>query len=264
MSRMLAFIGAHPSSLTEAVGRRLAKQFAELSVLHSDGWGTAWQFGESVAGRVSPGRWDAAAGAEAEIPSMARVLYVRFASRNSAINAENTQPFVRDGLAFQHNGALPAPEHVRASLYPEISMELRGSSDSELYFALVRQHLRGSTVASDVVLAARLAAAELRSLSAESCLNAFILTANALIVVQSSGTAPVPLAAFTARGFDRDSLPRDHDEHYNRLSWARSARTGTVVVATSGIDTGGWTALAEDTVSWFTSNESSSGTVPMR
>lgn len=245
---MLAYIAGRRLTPREARGDTLSADFADLARLHADGWGTAWIDAEGeveATGGVQtyvPGRLDDAAA------SPARLLYLRFASKGSPALPENTQPFVRDGLAFQHNGLLAPREFALDLLAPAEVAELVGTTDSEVYFAVVRRHLRAADESDAARLAAVAAAAnEVRAVYPEACLNAFVLDRTGLFVVHSAGRAATPLPAFAQRGFAPDSLPPGHGADYNTLRVMRGA-SGAHVVSTTGVDQTDWDPLPADSV----------------
>lgn len=256
---MLAYLAPAPLTFSGAVGEGLLSELQSLSALHSDGWGTAWvdpaggvrQFGETT-------RLGDSGALAVRVPeaSALRMAYLRFASRGAVPTIENVQPFLREGIAFQHNGALAPLDPARAMLGEAGAAGLRGSTDSEVYFALILS--RVAALAGGVlpvptpvlVEAVRQVAGELRAAYPAACLNAFVLTPSALLVVQSQGQAMLPLEAFARRGFAPGDLPPGHDDGYNVLRWTRT-EAGVVVVATSGVDTTGWAPLGEGTVSVF-------------
>ena len=249
MSRMLAYVADRTLTPREAWGEGLAAAFADLARLHADGWGSAWvdPNGDVVsAGGVEAFEPGDLEGGEA---SPARLMYLRFASKGSPALPENTQPFVREGLAFQHNGLLAPRELALGLLSPEEAAGLVGDTDSEVYFAIVRRHLGAAGAAGEARLRALAdAVGEVRAVYPASCLNAFVLDGAGLFVVHAAGSAPTPLAAFAGRGFVPEALPPGHDEGYNILRTVRSA-SGGWIVATSGVDQRGWTELPRESVS---------------
>lgn len=250
MSRMLSYVAREPLSMAAAVGDDLLAQFAALSRLHADGWGTAWR--DAATGAVltagaatpldGPDEWAAALSA----PSTARMVYLRFASRGAPPAPENVQPFRRDDAAFQHNGLVSPREDALALLGHEQRAELRGTTDSEVYFAVVRTSGHGVGAFGDPSGIAR-GVARLRAHFPAACLNAMLLTESGLRVVHAAGTARVPLAAFVDRGADVAALPPGHDDDYNTLRTTASP-SGARIVATTGIDQEGWTRLADESV----------------
>lgn len=249
MSRMLAYVAAEPMSSADALDDRLLAQFAALARLHADGWGTAWLDGStgvvrSVASADAPvggAEWmDALA-----VPSTARMIYLRFASRGAAPAPENSQPFHRDSRAFQHNGLLSPREDLLDLLDLDERAALRGTTDSEAYFAVLRGFARGPAGWAAPTIARGVARVRTRFYAA--CLNAMLLSESGLFVVHAPGTVPAPLGAFAARGADLDTLPPGHDEDYNTLR--TTTRGGGVrLVATTGVDHRDWTRLDDESV----------------
>lgn len=246
---MLAYVADRTLTPREAWGDELFESFADLARLHADGWGSAWigpsgdLAGEGGVQHFVPSDLD---GAES---STARLLYLRFASKGSPALPENTQPFVRDGLAFQHNGLLAPRDLSLHLLAPADVAELVGTTDSEVYFGVVRRHLRAAGPAEPERLAAIAAAVnEVRAVYPDACLHAFLLDTSGLYVVHSAGRAATPSAAFAERGFTPRALPPGHGPDYNALRVVRGA-SGAFVVATTGVDQAGWDVLPADTVS---------------
>lgn len=274
MSRMLGCMAPDPRSIEDAVGIDVVRAFAALARLHADGWGTAWIDPDSGAvcvdtgvdldptGRRLPASW--------RRPARARLLYLRFASRGAAVRPENAQPFERDGVAFEHNGLLSPREDAVAVLSDLERAGLRGTTDSEVYFAVVREEgfgeegfgeegFGGEASGERERQALSRALRRLRAPFEAACLNALALSPSALHVVHAPGRAPLPLPAFAARGFAPADLPPGHDDSYNELRTALTA-DGVRVVATTGIPSGArdatsaplaWSPLPLDAVTTF-------------
>jgi predicted glutamine amidotransferase len=246
---MLAYVADRALTPRDAWSDGVLDAFSDLARLHADGWGSAWI--DARGDIVSTGGVEAFTrvdldGADA---SPARQLYLRFASKGSPASPENTQPFVRDGIAFQHNGLLAPRDRALGLLAPTDIAELVGATDSEVYFAVVRRHLRSTGPDESARLAAIAAAVdEIRAVYPDACLNAFLLDAGRLFVVHSAGRAATPLPAFAERGFTPDRLPPGHDDGYNIVRAVRTA-SGAFIVGTTGIDQRGWQALPPDSVS---------------
>jgi predicted glutamine amidotransferase len=246
---MLAYIADRMLTPSGAWGDELIESFADLARLHADGWGTAWVGSSGELAGVGGVQAFAPTDLDGSEASNVRVLYLRFASKGSPARPENTQPFVRDGLAFQHNGLLAPRDRALDLLAPADVAELVGTTDSEVYFAVVRRHLRTAGPAETGRLAAIAAAVnEVRAVFPDACLNAFVLDASGLYVVHSVGRAATPAPAFAQRGFTTDALPPGHGADYNTLRVVRGA-SGAFVVATTGVDEAGWDVLPADTVS---------------
>jgi len=244
MSRLLGVVS--PTALTPAgaVGAELLSAFLRLAVLHADGWGLARQPRDGSAPDLRIGT------DVVTLPAprgTGHLLSLRFASAGSPPSPENSQPFLRDGIAFAHNGLLAPRERLLEALTAEARAGLQGATDSEAYLALVLD-IRRSDAAGPRACAAR-AASAVRARFPDACLNAMLLWDGALLVVHSRGTVPAPHAAFARRGLP--TLPPGHDdEEYNRLAWT-TRPGGAQVVATSGVDRTGWEALPEDSVTVF-------------
>lgn len=251
MSRMIAVIDGSTRSLAQKVGPNRLDSFARLAALHSDGWGVGALDASGIPSRTAS---SAPLGSAEELSAAAGAVriaaaYVRFASAGSAIAPENVQPFARNGLCFCHNGALVPSSRAHDLLTVSERMQLSGDTDSEVYFQLILRHRRADPDAAQLLDAVTAAAIELRSLFPDACLNAFVLSASGLVVVQSAGTRPVPHAAFEARGYPASALPSGHHDGYNQLWTLRDGDTR--LVATTGIDLTGWEPLPPDTVTWF-------------
>jgi predicted glutamine amidotransferase len=246
---MLAFSAPAPLTWQAAVGERVLAEFGAAARLHADGWGTARRSEAGgrgvVTASVDPDAYDDAAARTLRLaaPARAGLLYLRFASRGAAVSHENVQPFLLSGVAFQHNGALVPRERIVAGLTDAERDALRGTTDSEVYFARALRH----GIHHHPVRAVATAAREVRALFPEACLNAFVLHPLGLFVVHSPGTAALPIESFARRGFSAADLPVGHDERYNVLSRTVTS-TGATVVATTGVDQRGWEPLPADTV----------------
>lgn len=250
MSRMLAYTAVRPKTWRDAVGDTLLSEFGALSLLHSDGWGAAWHdsiVGAAVRGGEAP--IDTRRSLRKDWVPLSKVgmLYLRFASRGAPMSPENTQPFLRDGMAFQHNGALSPRSLAVHALTEDEQARLTGTTDGEVYL----QHTLRDLINRKPADALAEAAARMRTLFPAACLNSFAITGGDLFVVHAPGTAQPPHVAFARRGVSVDSLPPGHGDTYNRLSSTVSA-SGTVIVATTGIDQRGWIPLPSDTVTRIT------------
>ncbi|MCC2032501.1 hypothetical protein [Microbacterium allomyrinae] len=250
MSRMLSYVAPEPMMAPAALGEEIIAEFAALAHLHADGWGTSWLDADTGAVRTAGGT-EALDGPEQlkavlSAPSSARLVYLRFASGGALPALEDIQPFLRGGIAFQHNGVITPREDALALLTEVERAELRGATDSEAYFAVVRHAQPDGAAWRETTVIAR-GVARVRSRFPGACLNAMILTGSGLHVVHAAGTAKVPLAAFAGRGADLEALPPGHDADYNTLRTTTNP-SGVRIVATTGVDQRGWTRLADESV----------------
>ncbi|MGP6170064.1 class II glutamine amidotransferase [Microbacterium sp. A204] len=257
MSRMIAFVAPKPLSSADALGPESITQFAELSRLHADGWGTAWRRDTGAIRSTGDRRPPQSARhliEQSANPASARIIYLRFASTGAPASRANSQPFRRHGAAFQHNGLIAPRDRALALLSTDERSELQGTTDSEVYFALV---LRAPREAQERGAAADSIASTVRMMRAhfpDACLNAMLLTADGLWVVHSPGTAAAPLAAFASSGADLERLPPGHDEEYNVMRMT-TTESGTRIVSTTGIAQDGWQALPQDSLTLMTAAE---------
>jgi len=113
-----------------------------------DGWGIGWYNGEQDCPRVVK---DPAPAYESplfeqtahEVSARVALAHVRRTSGTSPELA-NTHPFVAGRWLFCHNGYC-SRERLIEHLLPRFRNSLEGESDSEVYFALLLQHLESVT-----------------------------------------------------------------------------------------------------------------------
>jgi predicted glutamine amidotransferase len=173
-------------------------------------------------------------------PAVAGLLHLRWATLGLAVTPENTHPFLADGIAFAHNGSLP-PDAVAALLDPAHRAALRGDTDSERYFALVRQF---RATAPDLPAAVQQALGALVPRAPRASLNALLLDATSLVAVHVSARSALPpedVELCRAAG-----LPQDHLDDYFALRIRRSV--GGVQIGSTGFGRTGWGALPADSV----------------
>ncbi|MHB8745363.1 MAG: ergothioneine biosynthesis protein EgtC [Gammaproteobacteria bacterium] len=118
--------------------------------LNADGYGFGWfaSDGRPVVYTQAMPIWT-----DANLPHLARALqsglwfgHVRSATPGSAVNQVNAQPFCDQEVLFAHNGfiadfAQTLRPKIRQFLHPHVDAEIRGSTDSEHLFALLRHFL---------------------------------------------------------------------------------------------------------------------------
>lgn len=124
-----------------------AKELVTATV-NADGYGVAWLADDAKPAlyrNIMP-VW-----ADPNLPHLERCLHsklwlgnVRSATEGLASHMDNTQPFADDRLMFTHNGFIgdfprTARRPIRAQLDADIEADIRGSTDSEYLFALLRQ-----------------------------------------------------------------------------------------------------------------------------
>jgi predicted glutamine amidotransferase len=251
MCRLLGYAAAHSTTLAELIGLEQCDSFRDMSRLHADGWGSAW-IADAAAGSsiervrdtIPAGHTGPIVNAMQDEAARGRIVHLRMASAGIPVNIENTHPFVAEGIAFAHNGAVLPITELRTLIEPELVATVDGATDSELYFALVRQHMSHGFPLFDAVCET---VALLRSRFPKASLNALLLTDDEVIAVHSSENARIPLAEFEASGLPQAELPLGHLDNYYQMSYLRNAE-GATVFASTGINSAGWTPLPPATI----------------
>lgn len=246
MCRLLGLISATPRSVSDAVGPDAVREFLSLTQIHGDGWGTARvdAIGTTPQVEVSAGnaRSDAAFDPALRQAGVGSVVHLRWATTGLAIQPENSHPFLADGVAFAHNGSLRPIELLDGLLTDEIRASVRGTTDSERYFAVVRRHLRQ---ALDLPTAVVEAVRELRACYPHASLNALLLDGEHLVAVHASATSSLPEEDIAE--LRQADLPGEHLEDYFGLRYAR-LDDGSVVVGSTGFGALGWQPLPAESV----------------
>src|ERR1700754_2654093 len=145
MCRLLGVVSATPISVSQAVGADVLSDFVALTKIHGDGWGIA-----SVRLPGQHPRIEVSAGSALDDPhfaaatrdhrAAASLVHLRWATNGLAVQRENSHPFVADRIAMAHNGSIKPIAALDNLLEPRIAASLRGATDSERYFAVIRQH----------------------------------------------------------------------------------------------------------------------------
>lgn len=120
------------------------------AVLNADGFGFGWYSGDGLPGKyinTSP-MWS-----DVNLDALGRSLSsslwlanARSATPGQAVSLDNTQPFIDGRFMFLHNGYIgdfgeTARPRFHEHLMPRIQAGIRGNTDSEYLFALLRQQL---------------------------------------------------------------------------------------------------------------------------
>lgn len=249
MCRLLAYAAPSVAAVEELIGSDQCETYRLMARLHDDGWGTAW-LEDGPAGwvvrrkrTVRPGYDDERLVAMMDRPlSRARIFHLRMATDHMAVMKRNSHPFRADGMAFAHNGSIAPTAVLRAMVGPAALAAVRGTTDSELYFALIREGVAaGFTVAEAAATAVR----RIRTAYPHASLNSVTLTPTELVVVNSSSAAPVPTWHFET--VPPEQLPSHHDDRYFTMRYRRRP-DGAFVVASAGLDVAGWTTLPQDSI----------------
>lgn len=245
MCRLLGYVSGRPVTAGQAVGTDEVRAFADLARVHCDGWGAAWvpRPGDPPQVRTSERsaeRDPAFAGQHAGHPAVAGLLHLRWATLGLAVAPQNTHPFLAGGVAFAHNGSLP-PGTTDDLLEPAYRAGLRGDTDSERYFALVRQH---AATSPDLATAVRRTVGVLAPRAPLASLNALLLDATSLVAVHASARSALPpedTELCRAAG-----LPRDHLDDYFALRIRRTP--GGVQIGSTGFGRAEWEPLPADSL----------------
>lgn len=254
MCRLFAYVSPHRATVRDVLGRDQSIRFTAMARLHKDGWGTAWiDRGSGDQTHVNVKRYaNSALGDERFLKTLnehharARLLHLRLASVGRATHEENSHPFFADGMAFAHNGSI-VPKAGLAQLVSEPFRDsVAGTTDSELYFAMVRERVARGLTPSEAL---RSTVQVLRKHFPLASLNAILLTPHEIVVSHVSATAPVPVEEFSFEScaIPASELPLGHLEGYYTM-WERTTPDGSYVVSSSGLNRRGWTPVEQDSV----------------
>lgn len=252
MCRLLAFAATSPSTFSDVLGTDEAAAFQHLARVHDDGWGAMWTTrdgGLERRRRTGGGMRDAALTNTLNgVRSRAAVAHLRLATGGLPVRSVNTHPFRAvtpiGPVGMAHNGSIMPVADLRALVSPAFLRDCAGTTDSEVYFALVRERLAAG---ADLPEAVADTITTIRAHFPVAGLNAMVLGTEELVVVRASTHAPVPTAHFAERGLDDASLPPAHDEAYYDLR-VRRTPDGSLAFASSGLDTTGWEELPLDSL----------------
>ncbi|MGO3146087.1 MAG: class II glutamine amidotransferase [Leucobacter sp.] len=246
MCRLFGYVSQSPTSPLKELGEEEFEEFTALSRVHSDGWGMAWKDAETGLIRVrrSPQRADADpeyADLTARPLGAAGFVHLRWATGGLAVGEENTHPFLDDNMAFAHNGHLEPIDQLEAVLTAESKSRLRGTTDSERYFQLIRQSIQevGNEKAG-VTKALRV----LMRLFPHASLNALLLTSTQLFAIHVNSRADSPHEQLREMFESPDVVPARHEDEYYAMDY-QSTETCFHVIS-SGLAHEGWASAASD------------------
>jgi predicted glutamine amidotransferase len=262
MCRLLGVVSTEPIAVVDTVGDDVLKDFVALTKVHGDGWGVATvaRPGEDPAVQVSAGSAlddPAFTAATHEQRNGATLVHLRWATSGLAVQPQNSHPFVADGLAMAHNGSIKPIGPMEELLEADIAVSLRGTTDSERYFGLIRQHRRA---APDLPEAVRRAVAQLRGIYPDASLNALVLGEDQLIVVHAHARSR--LLDEDIEEISAAELPAEHLEDYFALRLARPD-DDTLVIGSTGFGDLGWQPLPPECVAAVSMRELSVSLHPL-
>jgi predicted glutamine amidotransferase len=257
MCRLLGVVSSAPISVADAVGDGVLKDFVALTKVHGDGWGVAFMdtafidtaCADSAAAaphvHVSAGSAlddpDFAAATQ-DSAAVGSIVHLRWATNGLAVEPQNSHPFLTDGLAMAHNGSIKPMNLLDDLLEPQIAASVRGTTDSERYFAVIRQHRRTAPTLAEAV---RRAVAQLRQIYPDASLNALLLGEGQLIIVHAHARSV--LLDEDIEEISATDLPAEHLEDYFGLRIARP-HDGIVVVGSTGFGDLEWEPLPGECV----------------
>ncbi|MHB1615190.1 MAG: class II glutamine amidotransferase [Actinomycetes bacterium] len=144
MCRLFGWAAPDPTAAGDLLGADTAR-LRGLSHLHADGWGAAWSDGAEIHSI----REEVPAHTSAQFDSAVHqgvgrlgLLHLRWATDGLSTCSVNTHPFVRDGVAFIHNGSIPRGPVLDELIDPDLAQTLEGDTDSERYFLAVLSAVR--------------------------------------------------------------------------------------------------------------------------
>lgn len=247
MCRLLGVVSASPISVVDAVGTGVLEDFLALTKVHGDGWGVAavdrpGELPRACVSAASALHDQGFAAATSERRSVASLVHLRWATNGLAVQPQNSHPFVADGIAMAHNGSIKPMRPLTELLDPGIAASLRGTTDSERYFGLIRQHRRD---APNLAEAVRRAVAQLRRIYPDASLNALLLGEGQVIVVHAH--AHSRLLDEDIEEINAAELPAEHLEDYFALRVARPTPE-TLVVGSTGFGDLAWEPLQPECV----------------
>jgi gamma-glutamyl hercynylcysteine S-oxide hydrolase len=250
--RLIGFASLTSESIGDVIGEEQCDLFQGMSRLHRDGWGTAWLEDEAAGVPAVAAVRSATTGLDdvdlrsslLSQPSRARIAHLRLASSGMPVRLENTHPYVAGNLAFAHNGGILPTDDLRSLVHPEFRSDVHGNTDSELYFALIRQNLRdGGSLRRATVDAV----AAIRERYPLVSLNALLVGPDELLAVHASRHTPIPHEEFAGSGLPHSELPLEHTTDYYRMGYYRSPN-GSIAFSSVGIDMAGWHQLPQESV----------------
>jgi predicted glutamine amidotransferase len=193
MCRLLGWAAATPRSASGLLGDALGG-FTELSVRHADGWGAALTDGtrtgplSSVVKEAVPARESALFASTMTVPATAAAVHLRWATPGMTTAAGNTHPFLREGVAFAHNGEVKDEGRLAPLTDTDLLDSREGDTDSERYFLAVLTELRRGAAPAEAL------ASVIRSVrgTRTTSFNCLLLTPETLVAVCAHDPAFLP------------------------------------------------------------------------
>lgn len=232
MCRLLGWSSDRPVTVAQLLGPVALGRLRELAGVHAQGWGAAWYADgddQPHAHRsVAPaGQDDDFARFVHETAARRGLLHLRLATPGLGRDLVDSHPFVADGMAFAHNGAIAPLDRIDLLLPPGAPTPA-GSTDSERYFARLRSNLGHKRHPAAVAHAAGRVVSRMRWYGMDaSSLNALLLTPRELHVISLHDPSAEPA--------DVQVWPVGESSHPPYLDLSLVRRDGAALVASSGI-----------------------------
>ena len=250
MCRLLAFASSELQSLETLLTPDEISNYQNLSTLHCDGWGGAWQGSSDEApelfNSVKRAIDDSNFVDNSKKMSRGGIIHIRWATTGFPVVVENTHPFINMNWTFAHNGSIADSSKLRSLLSAERLSQLKGDTDSELYFQLILQHLDNS---EDIEFAIKEAIKDIRKLCGQGSLNCLMLNNKKMIAVQAFDQTPAPIETLIDLVGGVENLPAGHDENYYRLQYC--IKNNSVLVGSTGFAGKDWKFLNDDSILTF-------------
>jgi predicted glutamine amidotransferase len=250
MCRLLGWVDRSGRTLRDVLGEESFVAFAQLSRIHADGWGLAHVSGDGI--DVARSTTNASADPAfrevgTEVATPVGIAHLRWASPGLPVELRNAHPFVAEGTAFAHNGAVYPFDRLDELLPAPWRSRLTGTTDSEHYHLAI---LAERDAGADEPTAIRRALVRITEGFTPSSLNAMLLTPDALHVVNCHDASLHPvLPPPDQRSVDQIVEATEEEAPYYDL---RYRCTGdAVVVASSGFaqpEGGGWRRMAANSL----------------
>ena len=226
MCRLLGVVSSESTSFG-LILQDAPRSLATLSREHRDGWGLA-VFGSRAAEAETDHGWrlhkavacaaeDRDFGMFAAAPGEVLISHIRRRTVG-ALSLENTHPFRSGRWVFAHNGTIHERDYLRSSTSARRLGDVRGQTDSELFFAYMLSELDAAGIGDAPPSAAT--DSVLRQVTSRVCANSSFGAANFLL---SDGSA------MYAHRFGRTLFVLDRGPE-DPVRESRRSRDGTVVI----------------------------------
>ena len=251
MCRLLGWVARDGLTLRDVLGEESFVAFAQLSRIHADGWGVAYDAGDRIdveRSTTNASSDPAFAAVATDVRARAGLAHLRWASPGLPVELCNAHPFRHEGTAFAHNGGIYPFERIGELLDDEWRARLTGTTDSEHYFLAVLAEMARS--GDDLPTALPRVLRRIADEYTPSSLNAMVLAPEALYVVNVHDESVRPvLPPLEPQTVDEIVEATEEEAPYYDL---RYRGTGdSVVVASSGFaqpEGGGWRRMENNSL----------------